>query len=80
MQATFLGAYLTCDLAEIERWPISFRSVLEGHEYRHIVLAVRAAGKWGALGISRRDRYHLPYARCLISDCIYSELLRLFKS
>ncbi|KAG5179428.1 Vasohibin-domain-containing protein [Tribonema minus] len=55
VEATFLGAYLTCDLRDVERYPLSFKSALEGHEHRHIVLAVTSGGKWGALGISRRD-------------------------
>jgi tubulinyl-Tyr carboxypeptidase len=55
VEATFLGCYLTADCREVERVPLSFKSKFLGKIYRHIVLAVRVDGKWGALGISRRS-------------------------
>lgn len=55
VEATFVGAYLTCGMRELDRYPVSFKSVLEGHVFRHIVLVVRCGGKWGAIGLSRRD-------------------------
>ncbi|CAB1098153.1 unnamed protein product [Ectocarpus sp. CCAP 1310/34] len=39
----------------VDRFPVCFRSSLDGRVYRHIVLAVRSGGKWGSLGLSRRD-------------------------
>ena len=35
------------------RLPVSFKSLAEGIEHAHIVLAVRGKNKWGAMGISR---------------------------
>ncbi|CAM9333483.1 unnamed protein product, partial [Ectocarpus sp. 13 AM-2016] len=63
VEAVFVGAYLTADMAEagppffqsVDRFPVCFRSSLDGRVYRHIVLAVRSGGKWGSLGLSRRD-------------------------
>jgi hypothetical protein len=46
-------------MLEVTRVPLSFKSSVrtEGTErsFRHIVLAVRVDGQWGALGISRRS-------------------------
>ena len=55
VEAVFLACYLTAEMKEIERFPLSFKSNMGGRMYRHIVLAVEHQGKWGALGISRRD-------------------------
>ncbi|CAN0102639.1 unnamed protein product, partial [Ectocarpus sp. 6 AP-2014] len=54
VEAVFVGAYLTADM--VDRFPVCFRSSLDGRVYRHIVLAVRSGGKWGSLGLSRRDK------------------------
>lgn len=40
---------------KVDRFPVCFRSSLEGRVYRHIILAVRSGKVWGALGLSRRD-------------------------
>ncbi len=40
---------------KVDRFPVCFRSSLEGRVYRHIILAVRSGKLWGALGLSRRD-------------------------
>jgi len=55
VEATFLACLLTASQKEIDRIPMSFKSKFQGKVYRHIVLAVRYNGKWGALGISRRS-------------------------
>ena len=55
VEATFLGCLLTAEMKEIDRVPLSFKSKFEGKTFRHIVLAIRVDGKWGALGISRRN-------------------------
>lgn len=40
----------------LDRLPLSFKSKMKsGAVHRHIVLALQYKGKWGALGISRRD-------------------------
>ncbi len=38
----------------MERLPLIFNSEIGGHRYGHIVLAVRYAGRVGAIGLSRR--------------------------
>ena len=56
VEAVFLGTYLTAGMSSLERIPLSFKTkFVRGTVHRHIVLAVRHAGKWGALGISRRS-------------------------
>ena len=56
VEAVFLGFYLTADLENIERFPLSFKSSCGSRCHRHIVLAIhdKATDLWGALGISRR--------------------------
>lgn len=57
LEAVFLSAYLTANAPELERFPISFKTVAGGTVHRHIVLAVRHQHtKWGALGLSRSDK------------------------
>lgn len=34
--------------------PVSFKSTIDGQTYKHIVLAIKHASKWGAVGLSRR--------------------------
>ena len=55
VEAVFLGTHLTAHMLEMERVPLSFKTkFFHGTVHRHIVLAVRYEGKWGAIGISRR--------------------------
>eukprot|EP00762_Andalucia_godoyi_P003913 ANDGO_05596.mRNA.1 hypothetical protein len=57
LEAVFVSLYLTRELGtEIERIPVAFKSRMDGHVHRHIVLAVvdKASKKWGSLGLSRR--------------------------
>ena len=54
VEAVFIGCLLTAGITEVDRVPLSFKSKHDSNTYRHIVLAVRYEGKWGALGISRR--------------------------
>lgn len=51
---TILPPSLT-KIKKVDRYPVSFRSSLDGRVYRHIILAVLSGGLWGALGLSRRD-------------------------
>jgi hypothetical protein len=39
----------------VERFPIGFKSVFNGHAHRHVVLGIYHGGRYGALGMSRRD-------------------------
>jgi len=55
VEAVFLGAHLTAAMSGLERVPLSFKTKFaHGTVHRHIVLAVRYQGWWGALGVSRR--------------------------
>ncbi|CAM9573372.1 unnamed protein product [Hapterophycus canaliculatus] len=74
VEAVFVGAYLTAEMAEVDRFPVCFRSSLDGRVYRHIILAVRSRSVWGALGLSRRDT--LMYKE--LKYGLFSELMRDF--
>ena len=54
VEAVFLGCLLTAGMTPLDRVPLSFKSKFGSNTHRHIVLAVRFDGKWGAIGISRR--------------------------
>ena len=55
LEATFVGIALTQGFREIHRLPIAFKSRCGGKDYRHIVLAVKCNGLYGAVGLSRRE-------------------------
>jgi hypothetical protein len=55
VEAVFLGSVLTAGWPGAIRIPICFKSKFQSNIYRHIVLAIQVDGKWGCLGISRRD-------------------------
>ena len=57
LEAVFLGLHLTCGMEDMLRIPVSFKTRVEGHVHRHIVLAVQhiPSGRFGALGLSRRS-------------------------
>lgn len=50
-----LLSYLTNSMPGVERFPISFQSQFSGNHFHHIVLGVHSGGRFGALGISRRE-------------------------
>lgn len=55
VEAVFLGTTLTSGMDDLTRVPLSFKSkFIKGTVHRHIVLALKVDGKWGAVGISRR--------------------------
>ena len=54
LEAVILAIYLTNSLPNVERFPIGFKSVFNGHRYYHVVLGIYHCGYFGALGISRR--------------------------
>ena len=75
VEAVFLALYLTADMEDIDRIPVGFKSCLNGHVHRHIVLLVRekSSGQFGALGLSRRKELaykELRYDTCssILSD------------
>lgn len=48
-----VALWLTSEMKDVERFPMSFKSRANGQTYRHIVLVVRNRGLHGALGLSR---------------------------
>ncbi|KAK1792933.1 hypothetical protein P4O66_001655 [Electrophorus voltai] len=42
-------------MPSVERFPISFKTQFSGSHFRHIVLGIHSGGRFGALGISRRQ-------------------------
>uniref|UniRef100_A0A8C8R5W1 Vasohibin 1 n=1 Tax=Pelusios castaneus TaxID=367368 RepID=A0A8C8R5W1_9SAUR len=71
-QSVILGIYLTNSMPTLERFPISFKTHFSGNYFRHIVLGVNFGGRYGALGISRREElmYKAPTFRTL-SELIF---------
>ncbi|XP_010877333.2 tubulinyl-Tyr carboxypeptidase 1 [Esox lucius] len=55
LEAVILGIYLTNSMPGVERFPLSFKTEFSGNHFCHIVLGVHSGGRFGALGISRRD-------------------------
>ncbi|XP_061898287.1 tubulinyl-Tyr carboxypeptidase 1 isoform X2 [Entelurus aequoreus] len=55
LEAVILGIYLTNCLPSVERFPLSFKSQFSGNHFYHIVLGVHSGGRYGALGMSRRE-------------------------
>lgn len=56
----------------LDRFPISFKTYFSGNYFHHIVLGVNIGGRYGALGISRREdlMYKAPTFRTL-SELIF---------
>ncbi|XP_067099610.1 tubulinyl-Tyr carboxypeptidase 1 [Osmerus mordax] len=55
LEAVILGIYLTNSMPGVERFPLSFKTHFSGNHFYHIVLGVHCGGRFGALGMSRRD-------------------------
>lgn len=55
LQAVFVGLALSCGWEGFDRYPVGFKTWVEGHVYRHIILIIhhRPSGKFGAVGLSR---------------------------
>ncbi|XP_072350523.1 tubulinyl-Tyr carboxypeptidase 1 isoform X2 [Scyliorhinus torazame] len=60
--------YLTNSMPGVERFPISFKTQFSGNYFRHIVLGIHYAGRFGTLGMSRREdlMFKPPVCRTLI--------------
>ena len=72
VEAVFISTYISRGMTTVVRIPISFKSQFIDGVHRHIVNAVYINGKWGALGISRRD--------CLMyKPVLYSSLADLIE-
>lgn len=52
---SFCFSYLTNNMPGVERFPLSFKSHFSGNHFHHIVLGVHSGGRFGALGMSRRE-------------------------
>ncbi|XP_064624154.1 tubulinyl-Tyr carboxypeptidase 1-like isoform X2 [Lineus longissimus] len=55
LEAVILGIFLTNGIPGLERFMISFKSCFSGNYHRHVVLGLYYTGKFGAIGMSRRD-------------------------
>ncbi|CAG2227823.1 VASH [Mytilus edulis] len=55
LEAIILGIFLTNGMLGVERFPISFKSVFNGNVHRHVVLGIYYSGRWGTIGMSRRE-------------------------
>ena len=72
MESLFLATYLAAEFKSMMRLPLSFKSIVAGHTFRHIVLAVEHEGKWGAIGMSRKKTL-------MHKDLTYSSLSELVR-
>ena len=64
-------SYLTNSMPTLERFPISFKTHFSGNYFRHIVLGVNFGGRYGALGMSRReDLMYKPPAFRTLSELV----------
>eukprot|EP00058_Branchiostoma_floridae_P025197 XP_002610687.1 hypothetical protein BRAFLDRAFT_117920 [Branchiostoma floridae] len=55
LEAVILAIHLTNGMPGVERFPISFKSQFGSTVHRHVVLGVYCGGRYGALGMSRRE-------------------------
>lgn len=66
-----MASYLTNSMPTLERFPISFKTYFSGNYFRHIVLGVNFGGRYGALGMSRReDLMYKPPAFRTLSELV----------
>lgn len=66
-----VASYLTNSMPTLERFPISFKTYFSGNYFRHIVLGVNFGGRYGALGMSRReDLMYKPPAFRTLSELV----------
>ncbi|KAM9798588.1 tubulinyl-Tyr carboxypeptidase 2 [Neosynchiropus ocellatus] len=71
LEAVILGVYLTNGLTSLERFPISFKTQFSGHCFHHVVLGVYCNGRYGSLGMSRRqDLMDKPLAHRTLGDLV----------
>lgn len=71
LEAVILGIFLTNGNLGVERFPISFKSFYNGNVYRHVVLGIYNGGRYGAIGMSRReDLMYKPLEYKSLTDLI----------
>ncbi|KAK3609691.1 hypothetical protein CHS0354_017544 [Potamilus streckersoni] len=69
LEAVILGIYLTNGMIGVERFPVSFNSTFNGCVHRHVVLGIYYAGRYGAIGMSRRmDLMYKPIVFRTLSE------------
>jgi len=72
LEAVVLGIFLTNGILGLERFPLSFKSTYNGNIYRHVVLGVYNSGRYGAIGMSRRDDLmYKPLVYKSLSDLVF---------
>uniref|UniRef100_V9L7H9 Vasohibin 2 n=1 Tax=Callorhinchus milii TaxID=7868 RepID=V9L7H9_CALMI len=72
LEAVILGIYLTNGLIGTERFPISFKTQFSGNYFHHVVLGVCFNGRYGTLGMSRREALmDKPLVFRTLSDLIF---------
>ncbi|XP_046341883.1 tubulinyl-Tyr carboxypeptidase 1-like [Haliotis cracherodii] len=72
LEAVILGIYLTNGMMGVERYPISFKSTFQGSVHRHVVLGISHGGRYGAIGMSRReDLMYKPLVFKSLSDLVF---------
>ena len=65
-------SFLTNGMIGLERFPLSFKSIYNGNVYRHVVLGVYHGGRYGAIGMSRReDLMYKPLTYKSLSDLVF---------
>uniref|UniRef100_A0A3P9H0D5 Vasohibin 2 n=1 Tax=Oryzias latipes TaxID=8090 RepID=A0A3P9H0D5_ORYLA len=63
--------YLTNGMTSLERFPISFKTHFSGHCFHHVVLGVYCNGRYGSLGMSRRqDLMDKPLTHRTLGDLV----------
>ncbi|XP_078798624.1 tubulinyl-Tyr carboxypeptidase 2 isoform X4 [Oryzias latipes] len=71
LEAVILGIYLTNGMTSLERFPISFKTHFSGHCFHHVVLGVYCNGRYGSLGMSRRqDLMDKPLTHRTLGDLV----------
>ncbi|XP_052269429.1 tubulinyl-Tyr carboxypeptidase 1-like [Dreissena polymorpha] len=55
LEAIILGVFLTNGMLGMERFPVSFKTKFNDNYHRHVVLGIYHGGRYGALGMSRRE-------------------------
>lgn len=71
LEAVILGLYLTNGMIGVERFPISFKTAFNGNCHRHVVLGIYNSGRYGALGMSRReDLMYKPLVYKSLADVV----------
>ncbi|XP_041354149.1 tubulinyl-Tyr carboxypeptidase 1-like [Gigantopelta aegis] len=72
LEAIVLGVFLTNGMMGLERYPISFKTTFNGSTHRHVVLGVQYGGRYGALGMSRReDLMYKPLEFRSLADIVF---------